>query len=283
MAAVRGGRWRMSVRTIRLLPDIPVRLRSMKSPRLTLKRDISRVKNPSKGWKFPWTPVSSFVAGTLFGFVADQFYHESWENLSGILTSGNFVQKLAARTTSGSGFDPPDSGNLPRSKRFNFVAEAVDIAAPAVVYIEVTTRGRGWHSFRGPSSSGSGFIVAENGLVLTNAHVVQDAVGVTVRLQDGRQFSGSVVDIDPSSDLAAIRLNAGEVRKRFSRFILQDQSFWKMSIPFLEKSTCRKRGHWILLGQAMWLLYEFLERERGGGGGGTPIYFLYRDVPPDRV
>ena len=55
-------------------------------------------------------------------------------------------------------------------------------------------------------SSGSGFIVDPTGLVLTNNHVVEGAVIIRVRLEDGRAFDADVLGRDPLTDLALIRL-----------------------------------------------------------------------------
>ncbi len=54
--------------------------------------------------------------------------------------------------------------------------------------------------------AGSGFIVDPRGLVLTNNHVVEGAVIIRVRLEDGRAFDGDVLGRDPLTDLALIRL-----------------------------------------------------------------------------
>lgn len=56
---------------------------------------------------------------------------------------------------------------------------------------------------------GSGFIIDKSGLVLTNAHVVDKADRVTVRLKDGRSFEGKVQGVDEVTDLALIKINAG--------------------------------------------------------------------------
>ncbi|MBD2357412.1 trypsin-like peptidase domain-containing protein [Tolypothrix sp. FACHB-123] len=56
---------------------------------------------------------------------------------------------------------------------------------------------------------GSGFILDKSGLVLTNAHVVDKADRVTVRLKDGRTFDGKVQGIDEVTDLAVVKINAG--------------------------------------------------------------------------
>jgi len=57
---------------------------------------------------------------------------------------------------------------------------------------------------------GSGFIIDKSGLVLTNAHVVDQADKVTVRLKDGRTFEGKVQGIDEVTDLAVVKVNAGK-------------------------------------------------------------------------
>jgi S1-C subfamily serine protease len=56
---------------------------------------------------------------------------------------------------------------------------------------------------------GSGFIIDKSGLILTNAHVVDKADKVTVRLKDGRTFEGQVQGIDEVTDLAVVKINAG--------------------------------------------------------------------------
>ena len=55
---------------------------------------------------------------------------------------------------------------------------------------------------------GSGFIIGADGLVLTNAHVVQDASEVTVKLTDRREFKAKVLGTDPATDVAVLRIKA---------------------------------------------------------------------------
>lgn len=84
--------------------------------------------------------------------------------------------------------------------------------SPAVVAIDA-----------GDSSTGSGSIITPEGLVLTNAHVVGDATQVTVRLTDGRQFSGRVVGYaDNNLDLAAVQIEGGDTT--FPTVTLADSS-----------------------------------------------------------
>jgi len=100
---------------------------------------------------------------------------------------------------------------------FASVAEHV---RPAVVFIKSERRER-VSSRRVPSfddffntprrpqveqGSGSGFIVSQDGYILTNNHVVQGADRVTVRLLDNREFTATTVGTDPSTDVAVIKI-----------------------------------------------------------------------------
>ncbi|HZW36042.1 MAG TPA: Do family serine endopeptidase, partial [Candidatus Deferrimicrobiaceae bacterium] len=59
-------------------------------------------------------------------------------------------------------------------------------------------------------SLGSGFIVSEDGYILTNAHVVEKADEVTVTLLDKEEFKAQVVGTDPKTDIALIKIKAGK-------------------------------------------------------------------------
>nr|AAK70226.1 toll-associated serine protease [Mus musculus] len=96
----------------------------------------------------------------------------------------------------------------PRYK-FNFIADVVEKIAPAVVHIELFLR----HPLFGrnvPLSSGSGFIMSEAGLIVTNAHVVSSSSTASgrqqlkVQLQNGDAYEATIQDIDKKSDIATI-------------------------------------------------------------------------------
>ena len=54
---------------------------------------------------------------------------------------------------------------------------------------------------------GSGFIVSADGLILTNAHVVQDAAEVTVKLTDRREYKAKVIGVDAATDIAVLKID----------------------------------------------------------------------------
>ena len=95
------------------------------------------------------------------------------------------------------------------------VVHAVDAVGPAVVKIDVTRKARDGNGSRGRSEpeqgGGSGFVFADDGLILTNSHVVADAAALTVALPDGRRSGADLVGHDPDTDLAVLKISAPEL------------------------------------------------------------------------
>ena len=81
------------------------------------------------------------------------------------------------------------------------VVGAVDLVGPSVVTIEI---GHG-DGRRGQAGQGSGFVVAPDGLIVTNSHVVHKAKAIHVSLNDGRRLAAELIGEDPDTDLAVIR------------------------------------------------------------------------------
>ncbi|HKQ68849.1 MAG TPA: trypsin-like peptidase domain-containing protein [Polyangiaceae bacterium] len=102
------------------------------------------------------------------------------------------------------------------SDAFAGVAEKV---SPSVVQVEVSVREQSSQAvrwYKSPSNGetavqrgmGSGVIFNDSGAILTNNHVVEDALSITVRLRDGRILPARLIGRDPSTDLAVIRVDA---------------------------------------------------------------------------
>ncbi|QZZ22501.1 trypsin-like peptidase domain-containing protein [Leptothermofonsia sichuanensis E412] len=123
---------------------------------------------------------------------------------------------------------------LEASGQGSFVAAAVKVVGPAVVRIDtertVTRRGApdpifddplfrqffGEDGFLAPREErlrgqGSGFIVNQSGVILTNSHVVNGADKVTVTLKDGRVFEGKVRGADQVTDLAVVKIEGKDL------------------------------------------------------------------------
>ena len=108
---------------------------------------------------------------------------------------------------------PPSTSLQPGS---NFIVNVVNKVGPAVVRIDTVRQvvnPMGGLFGSGPSvqqqqGQGSGFITRSDGVILTNAHVVEGASEVGVTLPDGRSFSGKVLGADPISDVAVVKVAA---------------------------------------------------------------------------
>src|SRR5882672_7459499 len=83
------------------------------------------------------------------------------------------------------------------------VIDVVDRVGPAVVRLDVKTGGDRRHG-----GTGSGVIVAPDGLVLTNSHVVGGSSSVNVTTVEGRSLTARVVGDDPDTDLALVRVDS---------------------------------------------------------------------------
>lgn len=65
--------------------------------------------------------------------------------------------------------------------------------------------------FRRPGGEGSGFIVSSDGYILTNAHVVDEADEVTVKLTDRREYLAKIVGLDKPTDVAVLKIEAKDL------------------------------------------------------------------------
>lgn len=90
------------------------------------------------------------------------------------------------------------------------VIAAVDTVGPAVVSIEV--QHKDWLGIvPGNGASGSGFVFTPDGFVLTNSHVIHEAKSIEVIFADGKRYSADLIGEDPETDLAVLRVQAGNL------------------------------------------------------------------------
>ena len=81
------------------------------------------------------------------------------------------------------------------------ISAVVNRVAPSVVNIRVTGK-------NGRGGGGSGFIIARDGFILTNSHVVRDGIAFEVTLHDARAYPAELIGDDPDTDLAVLRIDA---------------------------------------------------------------------------
>ena len=116
---------------------------------------------------------------------------------------GDEAARSAAPVASSSGSDDSLLDAYSRA-----VTGAVELVGPSVVNIEVhqsAGRSRSGEP-REHSGGGSGFVFTPDGLILTNSHVVHDAVRIGVTMADGQRMPATLIGDDPASDLAVIRV-----------------------------------------------------------------------------
>ncbi len=139
--------------------------------------------------------------------------------------------------------EKPITALSPQAKSFNdaFVKVAEKVT-PSIVKISVVQKTKGnphkglkfFFPFKDnipfeQKGGGSGIIITSDGYILTNNHVVENAISVTVGLYDKREFEAEVIGTDPLTDLAVIKIDANN-----------------LSVAYLGNSDKLKVGTWVM-------------------------------------
>ncbi len=116
------------------------------------------------------------------------------------------VEKILEREPAGGSFSPFGNGNSPFDDDFfrRFFGQPFPKSPES-------RRRRFPQQKRQVVGQGSGFIISADGYIMTNNHVVGDADKVTVKLEDGREFTAKIIGADPHSDVAVIKIEAKDL------------------------------------------------------------------------
>ena len=189
---------------------------------------LNRRELPDKSRRSPIKAAATYFSLLLLGL--------------GIGVGGSYlyqIPQLWARNAEVASPSPDGGGpaNLPTAMPSlavpaNFVVDVVRQVGPAVVRIDAsrTVTQEAPETFKDPffrrffgsqmppfpdkqiqRGVGSGFIISNDGQILTNAHVVDGATEVKVTLKDGRIFSGKVLGTDPVTDIAVVKIQAEDL------------------------------------------------------------------------
>jgi serine protease Do len=110
-----------------------------------------------------------------------------------ILPTGNETSESPGETSDNPGVITTSPSSNPLLPSF---VEVVEKARPSVVVIETNI------------GAGSGWIIDSDGIIVTNYHVIEDAIDISVILNDGSVFTAESVSSDPLTDIAIIYIDA---------------------------------------------------------------------------
>ncbi len=167
-------------------------------------------------------PASFLTIGTMLGVWGSKQIYPSSSIIPSSPSSPSQVTLLPVATSPQVEAETP----IAKQRQLNFIAQAVQKVGPAVVRIDAARK----VAFNVPENfnhplfrhffgdqipegkiergTGSGFILDEDGLIVTNAHVVEGAKVVSVILKEGKTYEGQVLGTDSMTDVAVVKINA---------------------------------------------------------------------------
>ncbi|HRY60226.1 MAG TPA: trypsin-like peptidase domain-containing protein [Patescibacteria group bacterium] len=128
--------------------------------------------------------------------------------LAGIVSSYGFVTYYMSKNVGTPGAAPKVTEKY-TVEESSGVVDSVKKVSPSVVSITTTSKAISfWGQTVEQKGGGTGFIITNDGLILTNKHVVNGATDVTVITNDGKDYQGKVVALDPLFDFALVKIEA---------------------------------------------------------------------------
>jgi serine protease Do len=125
-----------------------------------------------------------------------------------MITAPNYRAIVARNQASVVGITTAGPVNTSGPQEFSFGGSGGDQDSPLGQFFHGSPRPR-QHGVQ--HAQGSGFLISADGLVLTNAHVVDGANEVTVKLADHREFKAKVLGADRSSDIAVLKIDGHDL------------------------------------------------------------------------
>lgn len=187
---------------------------------------------------------------------------------------------------------------VPEGMNFVYAAET---ATPAVVHIKSTIKPVAgnyqspWDEMlkdffgqspqRTPSpgtATGSGVIVSEDGYIVTNNHVIENASDISVTLNDNREFDAELIGVDPNTDLALVKIDAENLNyMKYGNSDLVKIGEWVLAVgnPFNLTSTVTAgivsaKGRNINILQRQYGIESFIQTDAAvnpGNSGGALV------------
>ncbi|MDY6315475.1 MAG: trypsin-like peptidase domain-containing protein [Clostridia bacterium] len=159
-----------------------------------------KVKKQKKPHKTLYAALGGGLAGGVIAIVlALALISTGALNFGYTKTSKNGTKKIYS--SSGAAITNSSSGDAPSS------ADIIDKVGPAVVGIVCDFESQDW--FWGSQThqgNGSGVIINEDGYIVTNNHVIENATKITVNLISGESYEGKLIGTDSRTDLAVIKI-----------------------------------------------------------------------------
>ena len=169
-------------------------------------------KQPKKKKRFAWVIVLA-LCFSIFG---------SAVGAGGVLLVQRYMAQEEEPLVDGK---EENISNILQGQRENSVINIVDIntndlMTPAEVYaanvnstvgITTTVTTNFWGFQSSSAASGSGFIITDDGYILTNYHVIEDSNSITVSLYNGETYDAALIGYDESNDIAVLKVEAEDL------------------------------------------------------------------------
>ncbi len=154
-------------------------------------------KNGGKGPIVILCVILSFIAGLLGGYVTNTLIPKT-----GVSSGDTVMYKSVIREVSREE-DADEAMSI--SEVSSYVANSV-----VEISTEYTTTST-WMTQYVYKGAGSGVILSEDGYIVTNNHVIENATKITVKLHSGDEYEAQLIATDPQTDIAVIKINATDL------------------------------------------------------------------------